>query len=144
MLVASLAGRTMPTRHDAPEFLRGALTGMRVLLVEDAPDNRLLFERFLMIAGVDVDVAENGAEALLKADPRLHDVILMDIQMPVLDGREAAATLRNRGFSRPIIALTASGHGAEHETQFDAYLTKPISQSSLVAELTRWYHVVPA
>lgn len=129
----------MASQYQAPEFARGDLAGMRVLLVEDAPDNRFLFARFLRIAGVEVDIAENGAEALEKANSSLHDVVLMDIQMPVLDGRQAAASLRENGFCRPIIALTASGYGAERETQFDAYLTKPISQSALVAELARWY-----
>lgn len=133
----------MTQMEELPVFVTGVLSGMRVLLVEDAPDNRFLLSRFLRIAGAEVDVAEDGAEALVKADSNLHHAVLMDIQMPVLDGLEATARLRERGFDRPIIALTAHALRAERERSraagFDEYLTKPISQAALVMALKRYY-----
>lgn len=129
----------MQIEKQSPRFLRGVLAGMRVLLVEDAPDNRFLLTRFLRMAGVEVDIAENGMQALELADACIHDLILMDIQMPLLDGCDAAALLKARGFRRPIIALSACGNMASGELPFDAYLAKPISQAALVDALLPWY-----
>lgn len=126
----------------AAPLVKEGLKGMCILLVEDAPDSRHLLERFLVVAGAMVDTAEDGAEALVLADIARHDVILMDIQMPVMDGFVATRALRARGFHRPIIALTASAQpwelSAASEARFDAYLTKPITQRALVNALCTW------
>lgn len=113
-----------------------SLERVSVLLAEDAPDNRLLATRLLEAAGAKVDVAENGAVAVNKALSRDYDVILMDLQMPGLDGYEATHFLRANRFSRPIIALTADAFSDSRErclhSGFSAHLTKPINPALLV------------
>lgn len=87
---------------EPPATIRG-----RVLLVEDVVVNQLLVSRLLHVAGADVVVANNGAEALDLAEAQRFDLILMDIEMPIMDGREAVATLRRRGVQTPVLAMTA-------------------------------------
>lgn len=122
-----------------PEF---RLHGMRVLLAEDAPDNRLLMRRTLMSSGVQVDLAVNGEEAVRLALSRHYDVVLMDIEMPVMDGYQATAELRNRHYRVPILALTAHALDFERDralqSGFDGFLTKPIKAADLLAELAKF------
>ena len=84
------------------------LRGIHILLVEDNPLNVLVAQTMLENNGATVDVAANGAEALDKLDARSHQLVLMDLHMPVMDGYEATVLLRKRGETLPIIALTAS------------------------------------
>jgi len=79
-----------------------------ILLVEDNPMNVLVAQTFLERCGARVDVAVNGREALDKFDEARHRVVLMDLDMPVMDGYEATRQLRERGINIPVIALTAS------------------------------------
>ncbi len=115
------------------------LLGLRVLIVEDAPDNQVLFSRMLEIAGARADVADNGLEGLELAFRNCYDAIVMDIRMPLMDGYQASARLRERGFSRPIIALTAHAVAGE-EARCRAvgcthFLTKPVERRDLVETL---------
>lgn len=119
------------------------LTG-KILLVEDGVDNQRLISLVLEKAGATVHLAENGKEALESVFPsrsiegqiQSFDVILMDIQMPEMDGHEATRQLRERGFEGPILALSA--HASQSEIQgileagCDAYLAKPIERSDLL------------
>jgi PAS domain S-box-containing protein len=114
---------------------------LRILLVEDSPDNRLLVEAYLKATPYRLEHAENGEVAVRKFMTGHFDAILMDIQMPVMDGYEAAAEIRHLERSdhrrpTPIIALTAS---AQHEAVqrslemgCDAHLTKPVKRSTLL------------
>jgi len=115
------------------------LAELRILLVEDSEDNQILVSRYLKSGGARVELAANGLEAVEKATEGDYDVILMDIQMPVLDGHEAMARLRQAGYTRPIIALTAHALREERERAlkggFDNYLTKPLQRSSLLKTL---------
>lgn len=117
------------------------LSGLRVLVVEDTPDSQFLIRRILLKAGAVVETASDGAEALDKAADMDFDAVLMDIQMPHVDGYEATATLRQRGFSNPIIALTAHAMKEDQErtlrSGFDDHVTKPIQPVSLVATVAR-------
>lgn len=113
-----------------------ALNGVKVLLVEDAPDNQMLIGRFLKVAGAEVDIANNGQEALHKAQSAQYDVLLMDLQMPIMDGYEATNALRKSGYQKPIIALTA--HALKEERQrclasgFNDHVSKPINRAVLL------------
>lgn len=119
----------------------GKLAGLKILLVDDAEDSRLLMSRLLQAAGADVDLAENGREALEKAMTKNYDAILMDIQMPVMDGYAATEALRKRGMERPIIALTARAMREERDRclafGFSDHVTKPIELSELVEKLRK-------
>ena len=113
----------------------------RILLVEDGEDNRRFISRFLAKMGVEVGLAENGLEghdAALDAesDGRPYDLILMDMQMPVMDGYSATRKLRLAGYDRPIVALTAHAMADDRRKCLDAgcddYLTKPIHHARLI------------
>jgi CheY-like chemotaxis protein len=124
----------------------GGLTALpklncRILLADDGPDNQRLISFILKKAGADVVVAENGEVAcqqVIAAESagRPFDCVLMDIQMPVLDGYGATAKLRSLNFRCPIIALTANAMAGTRENCLlagcDAYLTKPIHREGLL------------
>lgn len=112
------------------------IAGISVLVVEDTVDARDYIIEVLRIAGAEVEMASDGRDAIEKALAGHHDIVLMDIQMPVMDGRDAIAELRRRGFSKPIVALSAHAFLAEQERIFQAgctaYLTKPIHSYDLL------------
>ena len=118
------------------------LSGIRLLVVEDSRDNQELITHYLRATGAAITVRENGADAIETMSHQDFDLVLMDIQMPVLDGFRTVKALRERGASLPIIALTAHAMREErqraHEAGFSDYLTKPISRSSLYAMLEKW------
>jgi signal transduction histidine kinase/ActR/RegA family two-component response regulator len=126
------------TRSD----VEAALAGCRVLLAEDGTDNQRLIAQLLEMAGAHVAVAENGRVAVDLAQRALDhgepfDVLLMDMQMPVVDGYEATALLRAAGYELPIVALTAHVMAADRQKCLDAgcddYATKPIDRKTLIA-----------
>ena len=123
--------------------LQHALCGKRILLVEDNVFNRMLAKIFLTNAEMDVTEAENGQVAVTLAQGQRFDLILMDVQMPVMNGYEATAFLRNElSFTIPIIALTANAISGEREKCLDAgmndYLTKPFQEASLIKMVYDW------
>jgi CheY-like chemotaxis protein len=120
------------------------LESMKILVVEDSLDNRVLIGLFLKSIGVSqIDYALNGLEGVEKANNADYDVVLMDLNMPVMDGYTATLKLRQNGFKRPIIALTANTldlHSAKCRALkqgFTEYLTKPIDRRLLVENLKR-------
>src|SRR5262245_23672404 len=144
-----LAGvRMVPVLVDAPppaaEPPAGSgtpLDGRHVLVVDDAPDVRRLVSYMLRRAGADVVTADNGEEAVAKAvaaaaGERAFDLVVMDMQMPVLDGFGATSELRRRGFTAPIVALTASAMASDRERCLQAgcsvHASKPIERRRLV------------
>jgi signal transduction histidine kinase/CheY-like chemotaxis protein/HPt (histidine-containing phosphotransfer) domain-containing protein len=114
----------------------GNLEGLRILLVDDGETNRKLISLFLTRSGSTVELAENGALALHAAEQSQFDVILMDMQMPVMDGYTATVRLRDKGFAGPIIALTAHAMKGDREkceaAGCSGYLAKPVNMDELV------------
>ena len=117
------------------------LAGHRILLVEDNADNQLLISHFLQNAGAEVEAASNGIDGLERALTGEFDLILMDLQMPGMDGFEVVKELRKRGRRMPIVALT--GHAKKEdrtrclESGFDGHLSKPFDSGTLVNLVSR-------
>ncbi|MEI7836735.1 MAG: response regulator, partial [Planctomycetota bacterium] len=140
----------MPTRSGSePVASSTGLPGIRgrILLAEDGQDNQVLISMILRKAGAEVDIAANGRLAVeavesARASGKPYDIILMDMQMPEMDGYEAAAVLRALGVETPIVALTAHSMSSDRQKCLDAgcseYATKPIQRReflSLIAGL---------
>ena len=108
----------------------------KILLVDDSPDNQDYIRRLLEKKGMDVEVACSGREGITMAQSDQFDVILMDVQMPVLDGHAATKQLRDQGYLKPIIALTAHSLVEDYDKSIEAgcnaHVTKPINQTILV------------
>lgn len=123
------------TRDDARSWGRAALGGRRVLVVEDGSDNRTLFDFYLRRVGVTPVFAENGREAIdivcRESTNGGFDLIVMDVQMPVLDGIETTVKLRRSGVTTPILAVTAHAMDSDRDRCLavgcDGYLTKPVN-----------------
>lgn len=131
--------------HEAAEKTKAAgghLSGMNILVVDDASDNRKLISRFLIAAGAHVDCAVDGFDGMNHALQKNYDVVLMDIQMPQLDGYSATTRLRAGGYQKPIIALTAHALKEERESSLKAgcndHLTKPIDRITLIDRVAKF------
>ncbi len=115
---------------------------IKVLLVDDSPDNRSLISAFLSKPGIEVDLAENGVTGVDKALHNQYDVVLMDIQMPEMDGFEAVRVLNQKGYRVPVVALTAHAMKGDRErclrAGFNDYLCKPVNRQSLMDMLHRY------
>jgi CheY-like chemotaxis protein len=114
----------------------------RVLVAEDNPDNYKIISHHLAKAGLKLEWAENGKIALEMAIAKNYDVVLMDMQMPEIDGYEATKRLRAAGYAKPIIALTAHAMRGDREKCLSAgcsnYLTKPIKVDDLIATIRKY------
>lgn len=132
---------TTPNRKTQLKF---DLKDTKILVVDDSEDNRYLITQILQTNGAVTDEAENGLVGLAKASQNDYDIILMDLQMPIMDGRQATRTMRNQGIDTPIIALTA--HALKEEKQkalkegFTEYLTKPINREVLLSTIENLRH----
>jgi two-component system sensor histidine kinase/response regulator len=139
--------RSPETRTTLP--VQQQLLGARVLLVEDNEINQQVAEELLGQAGVVISVANNGQEGIdmLTAQPEDFDGVLMDIQMPVMDGYTATREIRKdaRFQNLPVIAMTANAMTGDREKALEAgmndHLAKPIDVAKLYEVLARWIHV---
>jgi PAS domain S-box-containing protein len=113
----------------------------RVLVVDDSEENRELIHLVLGEVGVEVEGAENGAVGVQKATGSDFDLILMDMQMPVMDGYTATATLREQGYAKPIFALSANVMKGFEQKYLDAgcngHITKPVDIDVLLERIAR-------
>lgn len=120
-----------------------------ILLVEDHEDNRNIYRTILEHYGFRVTLASDGMEGVRLAQEGKPDLILLDIDIPLLDGLEVARTLKaSEATSRiPIVALTAHSRVEDRERAeeagFDGYLTKPVSPRSVAAEVQRFLAAAP-
>ena len=134
------------TAQSGPSFDIERLRGARVLLVEDNEINQEVAIGQLEDAEVFVDLAENGEVALGMIAGNDYDVVLMDMQMPVMDGIEATRIIRSnpRYESLPIIAMTANAMASDRELCLNAgmndHIAKPIDPDQLFGVLLRWIH----
>ncbi|MFO1006646.1 MAG: response regulator [Planctomycetaceae bacterium] len=149
---AETAGRELSKSRASqgldPSHMR--LKSARVLVVDDGEPNRELIRLVLRRTGLTVDEAENGQHAISAVEKQPYDIILMDMQMPVMDGYEAAKLLRQMGRTMPIIALTGHAMKGDEEKCREAgctgYLTKPVNIDELlktVAEIVGRDHSLP-
>jgi len=143
-LVTSASTEIRPEAGRSPSTELPA--GCRILLAEDGPDNQRLFGALLTKAGVDLRIVENGqaaVEAIMESElaERPFDVVLMDIQMPVMDGHEAVRQLRDKSCDVPIVALTANGVADERAfclaNGYDDFAAKPIDSVKLLTIIRR-------
>ncbi|MEP1033169.1 ATP-binding protein [Ekhidna sp.] len=115
---------------------------LKVLAVDDNNVNLVLIKRILQKTGIDVSTAINGKDAIQKAKREPYNLILMDIQMPVLDGLSAAKILREEGFESPILALSANvdkeNIRAIKDVGMEDFLQKPFHKSQLIKLLKKW------
>jgi len=133
-----------PGGVDSEEAIRAGYAGRRVLVVEDDSINRDILKVLLQSAGLRVDIAHDGAQALLAARSARYELILMDLRMPEMDGFQATREIRalpeHRG--TPIIALTADVFEEDRrrclEAGMDAHLGKPVGPSLLFATVLEW------
>ena len=134
-----------PERAPAAASLgNGMLNGARLLVVEDNPTNRLVASRMLASLGASVDTADDGVDGLSAVQAGAYDLVLMDVQMPRMDGVEATRRIRALDDARaltPIIGLTANvltqQTDSYREAGMDGVVAKPISPAALVAEIAR-------
>ena len=117
----------------------------RILVAEDSLTNQTLIELLLKKLGLEVVIVENGQQAVQKAMTEKFDIILMDIQMPVMNGYEATENLRREGIKTPIVAVTACAMKGDDKKCFSAgcsdYLSKPIDRKKLIETLSKYLSV---
>lgn len=148
LLVADAPASKLPNRRSEPDSAEeNSLAGLKVLLAEDNDLNAEIAKELLVDAGLEVDWAENGeraCELFEEADPGYYDVVLMDIQMPIMNGYEAAQTIRSLkrddAATVPIIAMSANAFMEDVEESLrcgmNAHLSKPIDMTQVLATIS--------
>jgi len=116
---------------------------IKILVVDDCPTNRILFEHIFSKEGFEVDLADGGQAALDLWGPA-HHAVVTDLQMPEMDGREMARALRGRGCGIPIIACSAAGElkGSALDAGCNDFFGKPIDRRALIDAVLHWVGVM--
>ncbi len=140
------------TSFDVPNTQTGPDQNVAILLADDSSDNRFLIQAYLKHSGYQLDMAENGRVAFEMYQARKYDLVLMDVQMPVMDGHIATRTIRDWEKQSnvspiPIIALTAHAYQEEMQKSLAAgcsdHLTKPIRKDTLLNVMQKWIKQAP-
>ncbi len=135
------APQTWELHHSDVILKVDSLNGARILVADDSSDNLIYIQSILAKQGATVETAVNGREAFKSCMRGKFDIVLMDIQMPVMDGYEATRALREAGYQKPIIALTAHAMAEERARSLAAgcnlHITKPINGVELVGAILR-------
>ena len=138
-------GTQAPSSFSTAQALPHELTGISVLVAEDNPVNQLLVKRILEKAGCKIDIASNGMDAITRISTKRYDMVLMDVQMPEMDGYEATTHIRNKlsqpACHVPIIAMTAHAFGTDAIKCISAgmndYISKPFQPEDLYAKIAK-------
>ena len=139
-----LAGSKLLSGEPPELLLRRVASGRRILLCEDNPINREVALELLEYVGLQVDVAENGIEAVRRMGEGSFDIVLMDMQMPLMDGLDATRQIRARPEKSdlPILAMTANAFAENRQECFDAgmndFVAKPVNPDDLYRVLLKW------
>ncbi|HEX5685612.1 MAG TPA: PAS domain-containing protein [Ideonella sp.] len=143
--LASAARAQAPAASTGPrEHLMARHRGARILVAEDNPVNQDVARQILELAGLEVDVAEDGDQALRMLQERDYALVLMDMQMPVMDGLQATRAIRHhpRWVRLPVVAMTANALGEDRELCLQAgmndHVAKPVNPDRLYATLLHW------
>ena len=147
-LPLQIAASSTPPEPEVPKAASLRLSGRRILVADDGPDNRRLYQFHLSKMGAEVTLAENGQEAV---DAVLQssgfDLVLLDMHMPIMDGYTATQVLREHGVELPILALTANAMLEDRHRCLQAgcsdFLTKPIRKQTLVDAVLKWLGEAP-
>ncbi len=130
-------------RSDELRHHQANLAGANILLVEDNDLNQELAMELLRLSGINVDLAENGEQAVKKAEHNHYDGILMDLQMPIMDGYTATGIIRQSQPNLPIVAMTANAMAGDKEKVIAAgmndHIAKPINVTDMFATMNKWF-----
>ena len=141
-LYTVMGNQLLPENRFDSELQAPNLSHVSLLLVEDNAINRQVAVEFLMDTGVNIDIAQNGQEAIEMVRNKDFDVVLMDIQMPVMDGLTATKNIRRFNEDTPIIAMTAHAMEGDRDKSLEAgmndHITKPIVLDELFGVLKKW------
>jgi len=136
------ANKPLITQYSVREAIKQSV---RLLLAEDNPVNQKLASMMLQKAGYAVDIVDNGRKAVATyhGDPHRFDLILMDVQMPEMDGLEATRQIRQKGHRVPIIAMTANTMKGDREkclaAGMDDYVAKPLNRETVFKLIEKWH-----
>ena len=141
-LTKGVAPAAPPAEEEVADTNPVELVGGRILLVEDEPINREVALMLLEETGLSIDVAEDGRQAVALSAEHDYDLILMDVQMPNMDGLEATRRIRERPSTVPIVAMTANVYSEDRErcraAGMDDFLGKPVDPEALLAVVEKW------